>query len=71
MPEFDASSNNLAPNSVQRTQDPELHLGLLRAEIQRGIDQLDCGEYIELRNEAEIDNFFADVMDRRRRRILG
>jgi antitoxin ParD1/3/4 len=36
----------------------------VRREVQKGLDELERGEYIELKNDEEIDAFFEDIRRR-------
>jgi hypothetical protein len=47
------------------------HLGSLRNEVDRGISQLDSGEFIEINSDAELRQFFDDIETRGKQRLAA
>jgi len=63
------SATDVLCDGVRLLRDREVRLESLRNEIDRGITQLDRGEFVELDLEAAMQDFFDDVEARSRQRL--
>jgi putative addiction module CopG family antidote len=51
-------------DAVRLMRDREQRLTYLRSEIERGVAEVEAGEFIELSSEEDIRNFFGDIESR-------
>ena len=63
------SASDVVCDAVRLLREREERLVTLRAEVNKGISQLDAGEYIELETDDDIDRFFNDILEGRRTRF--
>ncbi|MCL2639665.1 MAG: type II toxin-antitoxin system ParD family antitoxin [Phycisphaerales bacterium] len=56
---------------VREDQDRQAKLEALKRDVQLGLDQLDRGEYIEIRNEEEAKAFFDHIKQNGRARLAA
>ena len=63
------SAADVVSDAVRLLREREERLAALRSDIDRGVDQLDRGEYITLESEDDIDAFFADIEQRANQRV--
>jgi antitoxin ParD1/3/4 len=63
------SESEVLCDAVRLMKQRELRLESLRMEIDRGLEQLDHGDYIELEGEADLRAFFEDIKARGRKRL--
>jgi antitoxin ParD1/3/4 len=63
------SASQVVSDAVRVLRDRQTRLELLRAEIERGIKQLDAGEFIEIESDTELRQFFEDIQARGLQRI--
>jgi putative addiction module CopG family antidote len=62
------SSSDVLCDAVRLLRDRELRRAELQREIDRGIGQLDSGEYVELSSDAELQAFFDEAAVRGQQR---
>jgi antitoxin ParD1/3/4 len=65
------SAHDVVCDGVRLLREREERLEVLRAEIDKGIAQLDAGEFIEINSEAELQAFFDDIEERGNRRLAS
>jgi hypothetical protein len=58
-------------DAVRLLREREERLESLRAEIDKGIAQLDSGDYIEINSEAELQAFFDGIEERGKQRLAN
>lgn len=58
------SASDVVCDAVRLLREREERFATLRAEVTRGVSQLDAGEYVELETDDDIDVFFDDVLTR-------
>jgi len=63
------SSSDVLCDAVRLLRERELRREVLQREIDRGITQLDSGEFVELDSEVALQAFFADVAARGQQRL--
>lgn len=62
------SESEVVCDAVRLLRDREQHLSALRAELHRGVEQLEQGDAIEIGSKVELDEFFKDVEQRGEKR---
>jgi antitoxin ParD1/3/4 len=63
------SSSDVVCEAVRLMRDRERRREELRREVDRGIAQLEAGEFVELDSEAALQDFFDDIEARRQQRF--
>jgi antitoxin ParD1/3/4 len=63
------SATDVVCDAVRLLRDRDERLEALRVEIDRGIAQLDAGEFIELDSDAALQAFFDDIEARGKHRL--
>ncbi len=63
------SEAEVVGTALRLLQDRQRRIEELRREVRAGLDQLDRGEGIELKNEEELRLFFDDIKKRGRKRL--
>lgn len=63
------SASDVVCDAVRLLRERELRLEALRHEIDRGIRQIDSGEYVEIESEAALQKFFDDIEARGQQRL--
>jgi antitoxin ParD1/3/4 len=58
------SASDVVCDAVRLMREREERLEALRTEVDRGIAQLESGDFVELDGEEDIDAFFNDVLAR-------
>jgi antitoxin ParD1/3/4 len=58
------TATDVVCDAVRLLREREERLKSLRTDIQKGIEQLDAGECIDLHSDEDIDTFFDDVLAR-------
>jgi antitoxin ParD1/3/4 len=58
------SATDVVCDAVRLLREREEKLESLRTEIDRGLNQLEAGDYIELNSEGELQAFFDDIESR-------
>lgn len=62
------TATDVVCDAVRLLREREERIESLRAEIDKGIAELDAGEFIELNSEAELQAFFDDIEKRGKQR---
>jgi antitoxin ParD1/3/4 len=65
------SATDVVCDAVRLLREREERLESLRREIDRGLAQLDAGEFIELNSDAELRAFFDDIEERGKQRLAA
>jgi antitoxin ParD1/3/4 len=65
------SSDDVICDAVRLLRERELRREELRSEIDRGIQQLENGDFIEIDSDASLEAFFDDIEARGRQRLSG
>jgi antitoxin ParD1/3/4 len=63
------SSSDVVCHAVRLLRERQIKLEALRAEIDRGLKDLESGNYIELDSESAIEAFFDDIAARSKQRL--
>ncbi len=64
-----SSVEELVCEALRQYQERQSRLTHLRQEIQLGLDDLDCGERIEIHDDAELDAYFDGLVARGQERL--